>query len=171
MDKLFEGELVKAFPEIFREYGGDIRNTCMGWGMSCEDGWFDLLYDMCYKVDSLIKNQSREIKVVAKQVKEKFGGLRFYYSIEREQNLFEKIDSKISSFMFRHKLGRLYHKINDFRKKFYTTIIEQISDIISEAEMKSYKTCEVCGRYGERRGGGWIKTLCNECDEKRNKDA
>ena len=29
--------------------------------------------------------------------------------------------------------------------------------------------CENCGMYAERRGGGWVTTLCDDCYEK-NKD-
>jgi hypothetical protein len=34
--------------------------------------------------------------------------------------------------------------------------------IISKYENMSVKTCEVCGKPGEQRGGGWITTLCDE---------
>jgi hypothetical protein len=33
---------------------------------------------------------------------------------------------------------------------------------IEAAELESFATCEVCGRPGKRREGGWIKTLCDE---------
>lgn len=56
------------------------------------------------------------------QVKEKFGGLRFYIG-----NGSDEIFSRIH-----------------------------------EAEVDSYKTCEVCGKPGRERGGGWIRTLCDE---------
>lgn len=34
---------------------------------------------------------------------------------------------------------------------------------IEEAETKSLTTCEYCGKPGEQRRGGWIKTLCDDC--------
>ena len=36
--------------------------------------------------------------------------------------------------------------------------------ILNEAEDKSYSICEVCGAPGKVRTGGWIKTLCDDCD-------
>lgn len=42
-----------------------------------------------------------------------------------------------------------------------------IWDLIADIETKSYKTCEVCGKRGKPREGGWIKTLCNEHSEER----
>ena len=72
MHKILEMTLVKKYPEIFKDYGGDIRKTCMGWGMSCGRGWFLLLDELCSKLKGL--------NVTANQVKEKFGTLRFYLS-------------------------------------------------------------------------------------------
>lgn len=42
----------------------------------CEDGWFGLLQRLSDKVEAI--NQKEETPIVAVQVKEKFGGLRFY---------------------------------------------------------------------------------------------
>ena len=39
--------------------------------------------------------------------------------------------------------------------------------LIDMAEHMSGVTCEDCGNRGIRRGGGWIKTLCNEHAESR----
>lgn len=35
--------------------------------------------------------------------------------------------------------------------------------VASHAEHRSSNTCEDCGDYGTRRGGGWIRTLCDKC--------
>jgi hypothetical protein len=41
--------------------------------------------------------------------------------------------------------------------------VDQIRNIITKAEDKSFETCEVCGVIGEPRAlAGWIKTLCDE---------
>lgn len=61
------------------------------------------------------------------QVKEKFGGLRFY----------------------------VYNAPDWFQ------------DIIHQMENFSYHVCESCGKPGEVREDGWIKTLCTECHEQR----
>jgi len=39
---------------------------------------------------------------------------------------------------------------------------ELVYTLISEAEAKSEVTCELCGKEGKLRGGGWIKCLCDE---------
>lgn len=50
------------------------KNEC---GFDCGDGWFDLLNDLSLKLE-FINGSTDSSKVVALQVKEKFGGLRFY---------------------------------------------------------------------------------------------
>ncbi len=43
--------------------------------------------------------------------------------------------------------------------------------LISYAEMISYRTCETCGDNGKYRDGGWVRTLCDECEERRNENS
>jgi len=47
--------------------------------------------------------------------------------------------------------------------RFYTDARVNVEDI----EKLSQITCERCGRFGEYREGGWVKTLCLECNERR----
>ena len=78
--------LVEKFPVLYQDYGGDPRKTCMAWGFSCGDGWFDIIKELSEKLEPY--------GVVASQVKEKFGGLRFYVqSYPRESA--DKIESYI----------------------------------------------------------------------------
>jgi hypothetical protein len=46
---------------------------------------------------------------------------------------------------------------------------EYICGIIAMAEAMCDITCEDCGSFGERRSGGWIRTLCDSCHEKHKK--
>ena len=165
MDKELEKILVDKYPVIFREYGGDVRKTCMGWGMSCGDGWFTLLDDMCGDIKDIIGRKN--IKVIAHQVKEKFGGLRFYYGIEHKPSKFSGFNNWLRRKICAMGYSKQYWAVVDYRKKIITTTLEKISDRISEAEQLSYKTCEHCGDPGERRPGGWLQTLCDNCHEEK----
>ncbi len=166
MKKELEMKLVKKYPIIFSQYGGDMRDTCMHWGMECGGGWYNLLDELCENVTTLIGDKN--IKVTAAQVKEKFGGLRFYYDIESPETFMGKVEYKISSFMFKLRLGKQYWAIIHFRKKFYRTTEEKISDAISNGEHKSYDTCEICGEPGKTRGRSWVSTQCDKCWETSN---
>ena len=45
-------------------------------------------------------------------------------------------------------------------------IADQVYKIIDDAEVESERTCELCGSPGKARGGGWIKTLCDNCNKR-----
>ena len=165
MDERLEKKLVENYPIIFKDYRGDMKKTCMAWGMACGDGWFKLIDEMCQDIISLIGD--KDIQVIAHQVKEKFGSLRFYYGIEYDVSRNETINDKIRNWMFNKKLGRAYWKITNFRKKFYKNTMEKIEDIISEAENQSYETCETCGKPGKHLSENyWVYTSCEVCNEK-----
>jgi len=163
LDQNLEKVLVEKYPIIFKEYGGDIRKTCMGWGLSCGDGWFNLVYKLCNDIMQVIG--TRNIDITALQVKEKFGGLRFYYSMQVENTILSKIDRLFYKVMVSLRLGRKYWVITNFRRKFIQTTDEKISSLINKAESDSYTICENCGKPGRVREGGWIRTLCDECDK------
>lgn len=71
----FEKHMTERFPKIFAEpYGG----------FACGKGWWPIVTELCGQIQHHInwKNRQSEIvpQVVVGQIKEKFGGLRFYYS-------------------------------------------------------------------------------------------
>jgi hypothetical protein len=71
-----EVKLVRDFPQIFRDWGGNPMETCMSWGLEVGEGWVTLIRKLCD--DIMATNPPEDFK--AEQVKEKFGGLRFYWS-------------------------------------------------------------------------------------------
>jgi hypothetical protein len=90
-DELDE-KLVNAHPLLYRDRSKSMMETCMYWGFECGDGWFDLIWDLSQKLERLIqkvKEASPTVDVnylpAASQVKEKFGGLRFYMTTETDE--------------------------------------------------------------------------------------
>lgn len=72
-----EKALKQKYPKIFHELHNpefNMQTSCMVWGIECPDCWYDLIDDLCAKITAI----DPEGEVVAKQVKEKWGGLRFY---------------------------------------------------------------------------------------------
>lgn len=131
MREELELQLVKKYPKIFRNYKGDPTKTCMAWGMTCGNGWYDILDRCCEEL-------SQFEGVYAEQVKEKFGGLRFYLNIE----------------------AGLYDNNPDLWKKLH--------EITGKAEAASFETCEDCGKPNDKRRSfhGWIHGICQECFDK-----
>jgi len=77
MRKELEEKLYNKYPELFVQKDWDMSKTCMCWNFCCGDGWFYLLDNLCDSITSYCKSNDKEIPQVT-QVKEKFGGLRFY---------------------------------------------------------------------------------------------
>ena len=77
-------QLYEKYPNIFRQKDLDKTVTAMCWGVSCGDGWYDLIDTLCENIQNRIVNFNRNrpeeehLVCEAVQVKEKFGGLCFY---------------------------------------------------------------------------------------------
>ena len=55
--------------------------SCMCWGVECGDGWNDLLTVLCEQITQYENEKESEyFKVRFDQIKEKYGGLRVYFS-------------------------------------------------------------------------------------------
>ena len=165
-----EQKLVKKYPKIFRDYHGDMTQTCMTWGFECGDGWYDIIDNLCANIEKVCEQyKKKSIEVIAVQVKEKFGGLRFYFLTTEKSIIFPKLKYYIQKMMFSVGLGIYYWWLIDQRKKVWKSPYEKISDLVHQVELKSYKTCEQCGQPGKVRQGCWVHTFCDKCEEKRNK--
>ena len=99
MSPELDKQLVENYPAIFRDRRADPKVTLMCWGFEVGDGWFNLIDLLCYNIQSYLDYTARtreyglemrktkpdyflreEVpQVIATQVKEKFGTLRFYY--------------------------------------------------------------------------------------------
>ena len=71
----FAKQMEERFPKMFAEpYGG----------FCCGEGWWPILTNLCANIQHHLdwKNKNSEVvpQVTVNQIKEKFGGLRFYYS-------------------------------------------------------------------------------------------
>jgi predicted transposase YbfD/YdcC len=82
--------------------------------------------------DALKSFRHRKINININQIKEKFGGLRIYFDISEEEFAVDRA---------------LMHN--------------EAEQIVREAEMKSMKTCKICGKAGKTINiNGWYRTLC-----------
>lgn len=84
-----EQKLYKECPELFKFKG--TTNWPINYGIDTEPGWDNLVTELCYKLEPVIKSlpeeNRKQIGVV--QIKEKFGGLRVYlhYGTQEMQTL------------------------------------------------------------------------------------
>jgi hypothetical protein len=82
MRKELDEELCRKFPNLYRMRHGNMKETCMCWGFSCNNGWYQLIYNLSEKLEAEILKQPEEERehFHAAQVKEKFGSLRYCLS-------------------------------------------------------------------------------------------
>src|ERR1700735_3027264 len=92
MRKELEQRLVERWPRWFNT-GGDIRCTAMSRGFEHGDGWVDILWRLCEGLGPLgVKfEQASGSQFEVLQVKEKFGGLRFYVNCRKEEAIRQRI--------------------------------------------------------------------------------
>jgi hypothetical protein len=132
MEKELELKLVEKYPKILRDYGGDMRQTCLAFGIEINSGWFNLLDNCMNKLQyfcDLCSKDDREVQVVANQVKEKYGTLRFYYTS---------------------------YGANDTESRIIDNIVSA-AEMASERTCEvTGKDGTLCVRYG------WYRTLCYE---------
>ena len=92
MRKELQDKLYEKYPKIFRQKDLSMKETAMCWGIECGDGWYTLIEKLCYSLQFNTdhnnkpeqENESRYPQVEAVQVKEKWGGLRFYTNGETD---------------------------------------------------------------------------------------
>ncbi len=119
----FVEKLMSAYPQLFpKDADGKPREPdCHVW---CPVGWQPMVEELCANLCKIVEEKNVVFQI--EQIKEKFGGLRFYYFYKGDR-------------------------------------VDEIADLIHEAEERSFKICEVTGEDGELRikgkGYGWLKTL------------
>lgn len=129
--------------------------------VSCGDGWKRLIACLCCDLQHI--TDLTGVQVIADDVKEKFGGLRFYYHTNSEYTKLARMYHGIESIFYRYGFGKQCNKLNKHRKKLFSTTEEKIADLVRVAEHKSFTVCETCGAPGKVYRRGWIYTACETC--------
>lgn len=141
MNKDTQQLLYDKYSKIFAQKDLPKGKSNMYYGVSCGDGWYDILDVLCGQIKNNTESFAGfEIKFEACQIKEKFGSLRFYYDLQFENNFPELIELRIKA---------------------------KISGLVEMAEAISHHICEGCGAPGYKNTERWIKTMCDNCHEKR----
>jgi len=92
MNKELQNKLFEKYPKIFRQKDLPMQQTAMCWGIACGDGWYNIIDSLSAIIQSHVEwlngdgdHDYRDLPedhikttVEATQVKEKYGGLRFY---------------------------------------------------------------------------------------------
>ena len=118
----FAKRMEKSYPKMYAgKYGG----------FAVGKGWYPIIERLSSNIQQHLEWKNRETEVVpqvvVEQIKEKFGGLRFYYQGGDDN----------------------------------------VAGMVRMAEAWADVACEECGGIGKRRGGGWVRTLCDQHEAER----
>ncbi len=83
MKNTLELKLKTKFPSILIELDNSTVMSCMKYGIEVDDGWYDLIYNLCTELQ--VWSDLNKKQIVAKQIKEKFAGLKFHYRIDGDK--------------------------------------------------------------------------------------
>lgn len=180
MSPELEQKLITKYPKIFVNRNKSPQESCMAWGLEVGDGWYKIIDDLCYAASNMYtasieideedgkrlgikpytwedeKKPYYSFKVkspqlVADQVKEKFGTLRFYFHLEYDIKLLE-LNTTL--------------KYPDI-EKIADGYCNYFDGMVHMAKVISERTCEKTGKEGEMHvtgggRGGWYKVLNRE---------
>jgi hypothetical protein len=143
MNQLLQATLQENYPSLFSLK--DNKNEPLGaYGIECDDGWYEIISSLCFMIDQ----QERNIK----------GNNKYRISKNQEPIAYE-------SFRF----TQIKEKFGGLRIYYYGGN-EYVRGLIGMAESWSYQTCEKCGDKGKIDKKGWIRVLCNKCNNHETKN-
>ena len=138
-------ELATKYPKIFRNVGGDPMVTCMAHGIQCNDGWYDLLDSLCYRISIHCTAQNTRYIVETD---------KYEFVVEGDPEYMQVVAAQI-----KEKMGEL---------RFYTDGGDATTEgMIQMAEQMSTRICELCGSPAKTsRDSGWFHTTCDACNKR-----
>lgn len=176
MNRRYDRYLVKKYPKLFRDRYKSMRETCMCWGFEHGDGWFNIILNLCYNIQSHIdwtrKNRASALRfnrALMRWVEDMDDrGLNHYFSYGGSVNY-----SMVESSKREPKLRAVVEAcpqvvVDQVKEKFGTLRFyyhggdETVDGMVRMAESMSSVTCEVCGNKGKIQGKGWVSCRCRE---------
>jgi len=165
--------LVEDFPILYRMRNGSITDTCMSWGFECDDGWYELIYELSEKLEEIARSQPKPAhfplwkkpfwyildKIAVFLRKHKMQNVlpppvfSLFWGFAHDMFMPEA-DMRLCADQVKEKFGTL---------RFYTNMTnDEIDEIIVKAEQKSATICEACGKPGTIDTFLWKKALCKK---------
>lgn len=131
------------FVEVLKEKDPEQKPWPIRFGISCSNGWFKIIDELCALISSSLaqfkQRNKTEVGLRVVQIKEKFGGLRFYYTWSAGNDVSDDLLPKIDRLKSR------------------------IEGAVQLAENLSLFTCELCAAPAECTTEGWYHTTCEAC--------
>jgi len=136
-------DLYEKYPNLF--INKDNKNEPIGcYGIECGDGWYEILSSLCFMIAQHERNMKDRNDYHWKEYGEPTEEFYHYKPVR-----FTQIKEKFGGLTIYYDGGNEY-----------------VRGLVGMAGCWSYNTCEKCGEKGSKRGKGWIKVLCDKCDNK-----
>lgn len=162
----FEKHMSEKYPRYFgegKQYGG----------FAVGEGWFHIIEALVSEIDHYTKwrrnmraNDLRKLRAKNKGMEAlidfmagKGGRQPTDWDIERAEDAMQN-EIKITPKVDWIRVQQIKEKFGGLRF-YYDGGNDEISGMVRMAELWAGRTCEECGNKGERRSGGWIRTLCD----------
>jgi len=130
--------LCERYPKMMVNRNKPMMETCMCWGFDCGDGWFNILDQLMGNIQHHIDWNNRNFEKGYAQYK------------QVPQVTLDQVKEKFGTLRF-----------------YYTGGDDIIDGMVRMAESMSGVTCEECSAPAKTHGPGWIRTICEPCEEAR----
>jgi hypothetical protein len=140
-------------------------------GYAISPGWYEIIESLVGQIESYTKwkrnTRAYQLRVKRARNKGREAVLKFIcngkepreYDEDRADNIMESESAVIPKVDWVH-IEQIKEKFGGLRFYYYGGD-DHISGMVRMAEIWAGRTCEKCGDKGERRSGGWIRTLCD----------
>ena len=183
MNEKLDSYLCETYPKLFRERHQSMDKTCMCWGFSHDDGWYNIIETLCRGIQGHINGSRRERfralrynRVLRKMIdtgdtapyiRHISSNLGAQWAIESAAKALANPDYKIvTEVVPQVTVVQVKEKFGTLRF-YYNGGDSVIEGMVGFAEAMSACTCEQCGAPGVRRGGSWLRTLCDKHAEEQ----
>jgi len=132
-----EKKLTEKYPELYDYKSEDGKSSDISYyGFSHGDGWFNIIDCLSATITDIMRNHP---------------GRKHLTQAEFDETV------QVRVAQVKEKFGTLRFYVDNGNR--------EVGAAIQLAESLSARTCESCGSPGRTRSGGWIKTLCDECEK------
>lgn len=179
MKEEHDNYLCTKYNKIFKDRYASMQNTCMVWGFEHGDGWFTIIDKLCSQIQGHIDwsrkaraGNLRFNRALSRALRGDMNPLARYYSYGSDEITDRglKLANDVLKTAEYRKVGTAVPQVvaTQVKEKFGTLRFYYdggdafIAGLVSMATSMTAVTCEECGVPGLQRGGGWIRTLCDE---------
>jgi hypothetical protein len=170
-------KLCTKYPLIFAERNGNVQETCMYWGLSIGDGWYNIIDQLCagiqYHIDGVAKQRAGALEYNHMRQQAHIGNwvpFDKYYDFTKHSESIQRYKKEILESTEGREVRDLVPQVvaKQVKEKFgtlrfyYSGGDEYIAGLMQMADSMSSVTCDECGAPGNTgNSGGWIAVRCD----------